>query len=266
MHRGAAGHHPRGDVSDQQLTVWSLFLAAVLSVAIVVTALVLALVISQRRRLALEREHGRRMLAAQEEERSRVARELHDDALQRLAVIRHELDQLAVLAGPEAVHRIGGVSGELEDLGTVLRTAAHQLHPSVVEKAGLVRALGALAEEFGRTQRLEVRLALPAADLAVAPAVGVAAYRIAQEALRNVVRHAGVGVADLSLQAHDGTLTLTVADGGTGFAAGQPGTESGLGLIAMSQRALAVGGQVTVAPGAGGGTVVTARLPTGPAA
>ena len=265
MVRAVATASREPDVSDTT-TIWSLFLAGVLSVAIVLGALVAALVISQRRRLVVERLHAQRMLGAQEEERSRVARELHDDALQRVAVIRHELEQVAALAGPEALRRIGGVSAELEDLGSVLRTAAHNLHPSVVEKAGLVRALGALAEEFGRTQRLEVRLALPAADLAVAPAVGVAAYRIAQEALRNVVRHAGVGVADLSLQAHDGTLTLTVADGGTGFAAGQPGTESGLGLIAMSQRALAVGGQVTVAPGAGGGTVVTARLPTGPAA
>jgi len=261
VHRGAPGHHPRGDVSDQQLTVWSLFLAAVLSVAIVVAALVLALVISQRRRLALERAHGRRMLAAQEEERSRVARELHDDALQRLAVIRHELDQLAVLAGPEAVHRIGGVSGELEDLGTVLRTAAHQLHPSVVEKAGLVRALGALADEFARTAGLEVGLALPPADITVPPVVGVAAYRIAQEALRNVVRHAGVRHADLSLELADGTLTLRIADAGKGFDAGQSGSEDGLGLIAMRQRAVAIGGELAVAAAPAGGTVVTATLP-----
>jgi len=248
-------------VSDQQLTAWSLFLAAVLSVAIVVAALVLALVISQRRRLALEREHARRLLGAQEEERSRVARELHDDALQRLAVIRHELEQVAALAGPEAVHRIGGVSGELEDLGTVLRTAAHQLHPSVVEKAGLVRALGALAEEFGRTSGLDVRLALPPADVAVPPGVGVAAYRIAQEALRNVVRHAGVARADLSLELTEGTLTLRVADAGKGFDAGTSRPEDGLGLIAMRQRAVAVGGHLAVAPAPAGGTIVTATLP-----
>ena len=188
------------------LTIVSLFIAAGLSVAIVLGAFVAALVISQRRRIALEREHSQRLLAAQEEERSRVARELHDDALQRLAVIRHELEQVARVAGPDAQRKIGGLSGELEDLGTVLRTAAHQLHPSVVEKAGLVRALGALADEFGRTASLEVRVALPPADLRVAPAVGIAAYRIAQEALRNVVRHAGILRAELTLEAHDGTL------------------------------------------------------------
>lgn len=245
------------------LTIWSLFVAAVLSVAIVLGAFVTALVISQKRRIALERAHAQRLLAAQEEERSRVARELHDDALQRVAVIRHEMEQVALLASPEAAHRISGVSGELEDLGTVLRTAAHQLHPSVVEKAGLVRALGALAEEFGRTAGLDVRLALPPADLRVAPGVGIAAYRIAQEALRNVVRHAGVTRADLALEARDGTLTLSIADAGKGFAAAVPQPEDGLGLIAMRQRAVTAGGRLAVTPRPGGGTVVTATLPNG---
>ena len=250
-------------MSGNDLTIWSLFVAAVLSVAIVLGAFVTALVISQRRRIAVERAHAQRMLAAQEEERSRVARELHDDALQRVAILRHELEQVALLAGPEVLHRISGVSGELEDLGTVLRTAAHQLHPSVVEKAGLVRALGALAEEFGRTAGLDVRLALPPADLRVTTAVGIAAYRIAQEALRNVVRHSGVTRADLALAARDGTLTLSIADAGKGFVATVARPEDGLGLIAMRQRAVTAGGQLTVTPRPGGGTIVTATLPNG---
>jgi len=249
-------------VPGNELTIWTLFLAAALSVAIVLGAFVTALVISQRRRIALERAHSQRLLAAQEEERSRVARELHDDALQRVAIIRHELEQVALLASPEAVHRISGVSGELEDLGTVLRTAAHQLHPSVVEKAGLVRALGALAEEFGRTAGLEVQLALPPADLRVPPGVGIAAYRIAQEALRNVVRHAGVMQAGLALELRDGTLTLSVTDAGKGFADTVPRPEDGLGLIAMRQRAITAGGSLAVAPRPGGGTIVTATLPS----
>ena len=249
---------------SNDLTVWALFLAAALSVAIILGAFVTALIISQRRRIAVEREHSQRLLAAQEEERSRVARELHDDALQRLALIRHELAQVASVAGPEAVHRISGVSGEIEELGTVLRTAAHHLHPSVVEKAGLVRALGALAEEFGRTSALEVRLALPAADLRVAPGVGIAAYRIAQEALRNVIRHAKVDRAELSLTVEPAAraLVLRVADHGRGFDAQTARPEDGLGLIAMRQRAEALGGRLTVAAAAGGGTEVEAVIPT----
>ena len=80
---------------SRDLTDLTLFLAAALSVAILLGAFVAALVITQRRRLALERAHAQRLLAAQEEERSRVARELHDDALQRVALIRHEVDEAA---------------------------------------------------------------------------------------------------------------------------------------------------------------------------
>ena len=250
-------------MSDSNLSIWALFVAAALSVVIVLGAFVTALVISQRRRLAEERAHSQRLLAAQEEERSRVARELHDDALQRLAVLRHELEQISLLAGPESVHRISGVSGELEDLGTVLRTAAHQLHPSVVEKAGLVRALGALAEEFGRTADLEVQLALPPTDVKVATGPAIAAYRIAQESLRNVVRHAGVKQATLTLEVRDGALTLSVSDAGKGFPAAAPRATDGLGLVAMRQRAVMAGGHLTIAARPGGGTVVTATLPCG---
>ena len=137
--------------SPSPLTLVSLFVAGALSVAIVLAAFIVALVITQKRRLAQERVNAQRVLAAQEEERARVARELHDDALQRIAMIRHELGEAAQHGGPEMARRIDGISGELQDLGVVLRTAAHQLHPSVVEKAGLARALAALAEEFGRT-------------------------------------------------------------------------------------------------------------------
>lgn len=246
---------------ERDLTLVTLFVAGALTVAILLAAFLGALLLSQRRRIALERQHTKRILAAQEEERSRVARELHDDALQRLAVIRHELDDVGRVAGPEAMHRLGGVGGELEDLATVLRTAAHQLHPSVVEKAGLVRALGDLAAEFGRTSGLDVTMALPAADVAVEPGVGVAVYRIAQEALRNVVRHAGVARADLTLEAGREGLVLSIGDGGKGFDAAQGEPGRGLGLIAMRQRAEAVGGRLTVTARPAGGTVVAAVFP-----
>ena len=245
----------------RDLTLWTFFVAGALSLAIVLAAFLGALLINQRRRIATERAHATRIIAAQEEERSRVARELHDDALQRIAVIRHELDEVSQHGTPEMAHRIEGVAGELADLGVVLRTAAHHLHPSVVEKAGLPRALGALAEEFGRTAGLEVRLAVPPADFAVPPATGVAAYRIAQEALRNIVKHSGVKQADLVLAVAGGTLTLRISDTGKGFDTAGLETDGGLGLIAMRQRAEAVGGRLTLAARPGGGTAVTAVFP-----
>ena len=246
------------------LTLLSLFVAGALSVAIILTAFVAALLISQRRRLAQEQVHAQRLLAAQEEERSRVARELHDDALQRIAMIRNNVDEVA-RATPDARHRLGGVSDELEDLSTVLRTAARHLHPSVVEKAGLVRALQELSEEFGRTGPLDVRVVLPPSVPPVRPEIGVAAYRIAQEALRNVVRHAGVGAAEVSLEVDGatGALRLGVSDAGRGFDSGASRPEDGLGLVAMRQRAEGAGGRLAVRSAAGGGTVVTAVFARG---
>jgi signal transduction histidine kinase len=248
-------------VSPSPLTLVSLFVAGGLSVAIVLAAFILALVISQRRRLAQERVHAQRVLGAQEEERARVARELHDDALQRIAMIRHELGEAAQHGSPEMAHRIEGVSGELQDLGVVLRTAAHQLHPSVVEKAGLTRALDALAEEFGRTAGLTVHVTVPTIQAPIPPAVALAGYRIAQEALRNVVKHAGVPEAELSLEVGAGSITIRVADAGRGFDTAASRPEDGLGLIAMRQRAVGTGGKVVLAPRPGGGTVLTAVLP-----
>jgi signal transduction histidine kinase len=248
-------------VPGDALSVWSFFVAGALSVAIVVAAFLVALVLSQRRRLAEERAHAQRVLAAQEEERARVARELHDDALQRVALVRHEIADAALRAAPELAHRLGGIAGELEDLGVVLRTAAHQLHPSIVEKAGLPRALGALGEEFGRAAGLTVRVRVPPGAIACAPAAGLAVYRIAQEALRNVVRHAGVPAAELSLEATPQALVLRIADEGRGFEAERGRASDGLGLVAMRQRAEGAGGRLTVEARPGGGTVVTATIP-----
>lgn len=245
----------------QDLNLFTFFVAGALSLAIALAAGLGALLIAQHRRIALERSQARRILAAQEEERSRVARELHDDALQRVAMIRHELDTATELDREEMAGRMSSASEELGDLGDVLRTAAHHLHPSVVEKAGLPRALGSLAEEFQRVSGLEVRLAVPPADLAVPPVVGVAAYRIAQEALRNVVRHAAVREADLALEAGGGSLVLRVADRGRG-ADPEDMSRAGLGVTAMRQRAEAVGGTLTVESATGVGTTVTATFPS----
>ena len=248
-------------MSPNPLTLVSLFVGGALSVAIILTAFIVALVVTQRRRLAEERAQAQRVLSAQEDERARVARELNDDALQRIAMIRHELEEAAAHGGPEMALRIGGVSGELQDLGVVLRTAAHQLHPSVVEKAGLARALGALAEEFDRTAGLAVRVTVPPRDTPLPASIALAGYRIAQEALRNVVKHAGVQEAELSLEVGEKDVTLRVADAGRGFDTAAPRPEDGLGLIAMRQRAAGAGGKIVLAHRPGGGTVVTAVFP-----
>lgn len=249
-------------MSGRDLTLWTFFVAGALSLAIAVAAVLGALLIAQHRRIALERDHARRIFTAQEDERSRVARELHDDALQRVAMLRHQLDSAAALDREEMGRRVASVSEELDDLGDVLRTAAHHLHPSIVEKVGLPHALRDLAEEFRRTAGFDVRVGAPETGVKVPLVVGVAAYRIAQEALRNALKHSGVTQADVILTEALGTLTLRIADAGKGFDPVALARDGGLGVISMRQRAEAVGGRLAVTSRLGGGTAVTATFPT----
>jgi two-component system NarL family sensor kinase len=233
-------------------------------VAIVVVAFGAALVIAQRRRVALREAYAQRILRAHEEERAWIAGELHDDALQRVAVIRHELDGLwsavARVASDEEQHRLKALSGELLDLGVTLRNLAQRLHPAVVDQLGLVRALDVLADEVAQSLGLTVALSLPDARVTVPPATAHAAYRIAQESLRNVARHAGVRDAELALAVEPRGLVLRVRDRGRGFTT-QRLSPSGLGLIGMRERAAIVGGTLHVRSNPDDGTTVEAVLP-----
>ena len=245
--------------------VWSLFVAASISVAVFVIAFVAALVLAQRRRLALHREFSQRVLGAHEEERAWLARELHDDLLQRVAMVRHELDALwatlSSAATPQEAHRLRALNAELVDLGVALRNVAHRLHPTIVDQLGLPRALEALAGEFQRGG-LDVRLSVPPAAT-IPPAVAHTAYRIAQEALRNIVKHAQVKESTMELDIAPPSVILRVADTGRGFQ--QNRGSAGLGLASMSERAALVHGTVHVRSRPGGGTTVEATLPLGAA-
>jgi len=238
-------------------------------VGVLVGALGVAMVIAQRRVVALHRTYAQRLLAAQEAERARVARDVHDDAVQRLAVLRHELQELggaglALDAGQ--ARRLTGIVGEVDDLAVRLRRLAHELHPAVIDQMGLVAGLEQLADEMGRTAGLSVRLALPAAPVSLPPDRALALFRIAQEALRNVVRHAAVTEAALSLRADGDAVELEVADRGRGFDATGDRREAGIGLVGMEERARLLGGTATIRSRVGQGTAVVARIPRGSAA
>jgi two-component system NarL family sensor kinase len=245
--------------------LWSLFLAAVVTITVVVVALGTAMVIAQRRRLALQDDYARRLSQAHEDERAYIARELHDDALQRVALIRNELEHiwtpLSLAARPEESKRLRAVNAELVDLGVTLRAVAERLHPTIVEQLGLPRALQALGDEF-RRKGLEVDMQLCQNDLALAPPVAHAAYRITQEALRNVQRHAGTTSARVDLEAGGQGVVLRVTDRGKGFEPGQRnGNKRGLGLHGMRERAQQAGGALTLLSRPGEGTTVEAVLP-----
>ena len=222
--------------------------------------------IAQRRLVGLHRTYGQRLLAAQEEERARVARDVHDDAIQRLALLSHELHELE-RSGPTLsagqLHHLSGILGEVEDLAFSLRQLAHRLHPTLISQVGLEPALEQLAEELLRTSGLTVHLALPPTRVALSADASLTLFRTAQEALRNVIRHAGVEEAWLSLHLTARGLELVVEDRGRGFSRAATRQTVGIGLIGIEERAQLVGGEARIESRPGRGTTITVRVPAG---
>jgi two-component system sensor histidine kinase UhpB len=250
-------------VSSPADVLWWVFLVTILAVGVLVAALGAAMVIAQRRLVALHRGYAQRLLAAQEEERARVAREVHDDAVQRLAMVSHELNELRKeppVAGGE--RRLAGIQGDVDDLTVALRQLAHQLHPSVIEQLGLVAALQQLADELGRAG-LTVALTLPDQPPPLRPDRALVLYRVAQEALRNAAQHAGVAEAAVRLESTPQGVELVVDDRGQGFDPSARRRDGGLGLIGMQERAELVGGRAAIQSHPGRGTTITVRVPEG---
>jgi two-component system, NarL family, sensor histidine kinase UhpB len=191
------------------------------------------------------RESGRRALAAQEQERQRVARELHDEVGQVLTGVMLELEQ------PDARE---SVRHALEEV----RRIARELRPEALDHLGLQSAIRSLctAATAHRGLRVERRLELADADLD--PDVELVVYRIAQESLTNVMRHGGASEVLVELRNVDGGLRLVVRDDGRGL---PPDAEAGGGITGMRERALNIGARLTVTATRAGGTEVRLDVP-----
>jgi signal transduction histidine kinase len=251
-------------VPDSPATLLWAFIAGVLTVTLVLTALGAALVIYQRRFVAMHRAHSQNLIKAQEEERAFVAREVHDDAVQRLALIGREVDEVRTLEPPLSgaqAHRLDSIQEEMKDLSVALRGLAHRLHPALLDKGGLYVALKGLCGDIERAFNLRVTAEIPDAPISADPDRALAVYRIAQEALRNAATHSGAGEATLVVSRIEGVLRLVVADRGRGFDSRQRRGPEGLGLIGMQERAAIAGGTVTVSSRPGEGTTVELSFP-----
>ncbi len=200
----------------------------------------------------------RLFLRAQEDERRRIARELHDEAGQVLTAVKIELD----LDGRvEAGAMVGRALAQVRDLSNLLR-------PSVLDDLGLGAALKALADDFSARTRIASALDLGGSTRRLAPDLEVVIYRVVQEALTNVARHAHATSASVRLAVADTTAELTVEDDGRGVDQSAAGLDSRahLGWLGMRERITAVGGTLIIEPASGGGLRVYARIPVGGAA
>lgn len=223
------------------------------------------MVVAQRRLVAVHRSYTQRLVEAHEEERTRVAREVHDDAIQRLVVVKHELDDLGTAGdgmSDARLRHLEGIRNEVQDLADALRQLAHRLHPAAIEHAGVSVALRQLAEETARSAGVEVDLDLPEQRLDLSRDARLALFRIAQESLRNVAKHSGVARASLTLRVAGACAELTVSDAGAGFDENAT-PRAGIGLVGIDERACLVGGTARIQSAPGAGTTITVRVPLG---
>jgi two-component system CheB/CheR fusion protein len=204
------------------------------------------------------------LLNAQEEERRRISRELHDDLNQRLAMLTVELETLEKdpLQSAELIRsQLASLRTRTEGISDDVRRTAHQLHPSMVEHLGLPAALRSLCTDFSKQEEMRVDYQQRNIDGPTPPDIALCLYRVAQEALHNVVKHSGARRATVSLALAKNRIQLSIGDTGVGFDRELTKTKKGLGLISMEERVRLVGGELTIRSRVGDGTRVVVEVP-----
>jgi len=203
------------------------------------------------------------LLHAQEEERRRVAREMHDDWAQRLALLGLSAANVEGALGDEKAARslLRGIQNQLHELAENVHDLSRQLHPSILDDLGLVQALCSECAHVGRREGLAINYETAGVPGALPDGAAICVYRIAQEALRNVVKHAGASKVQVSLTANEDELTLRVIDDGRGFEPNGHRGQPELGLSSMAERVRIVFGSMSIESAPGRGTTVDVRIP-----
>jgi len=212
---------------------------------------------------AERRRRGQAVLRAQEEERRRLARDLHDEVNQALTAMLLRLEALSQATPPERSAEVAELKRLAGEAMEELLKLARQLRPTALDDHGLAAAIEAQLGRFGAQADVATRMELIGDPGELEEDVQTAIYRIAQEALNNASRHAGAGRVDVGLSVAGGAAELRVSDDGSGFDPGKPrvARESRLGLDGMAERAHLVGGELDVRSSPGNGTTVTLRIP-----
>ena len=205
-----------------------------------------------------------RLIGAQEEERRRIARELHDDLTQRLAVLAIEAGKLEKQLGSSSSpvrERLQTMSEQIVKLSADVHGIARQLHPSVLDDLGLVKAIESECASYSGRERISVTFEARNAPAALPKDLALCLYRVTQESLRNIAKHARVKEARVSLASMDGEIRLSIHDEGIGFDLAQVGGKPGLGLASMEERVRLIHGDLSVKSQPGQGTVIEVRVP-----
>jgi PAS domain S-box-containing protein len=204
-----------------------------------------------------------KLIEAQERERTRIARELHDDFGQRLAILGIGLEELKRTlpeSDPACRTKVQEMVDRTRELSSDMHSLSHQLHSSRLEHVGLVSALRGLCKEIGEKYKIEVQFTARDFRLKVPKDVALCLFRVAQEALSNVVKHSRAKTARVELGANASGLKLYIRDDGRGFDTERTGSGPGIGLIGMHQRIRLVGGTLSVRSGLMQGTDIVGAV------
>jgi signal transduction histidine kinase len=243
----------------------------------IVIMAVSAMLIENRRRLeaALLRSQEtlraltRRMEKTREEERTRLARDVHDDLGQSLTALKMDLRWIERKLGTVGISpeldavkaRTTSAIEVVDDTTATVQELAAQLRPSVLDRLGLCSAVQFEARRFQARAGIECRTSLPASPPRLTPDMATALFRILQECLTNVARHAGATRVLIRLGTHGNVATLRVLDNGSGITASAIANSQSLGLLGMKERAAMLGGEVLFQRGTRRGTMAIVRIP-----
>lgn len=221
--------------------------------------------ISERNLAEQERQIlSARLATAQEEERWRISRELHDDLTQRLAGLAMEIGSLVAKRLTSATllkEDLRALQSRVVQAAEVARHIAHKLHPSELDDLGLVAALRSYCEDFGRREGIEVEFLSQNVPKELKREIASCLYKVTQESLSNSSRHAAAKSVSVTLAGTADRISLSVKDRGVGFRTQSPGTHVGLGILSMKERVGLLHGTFGIASEPGHGTEITAEIP-----
>jgi signal transduction histidine kinase len=206
-----------------------------------------------------------RLTVARDEESARIAQELHDRLGQELTVLKLELENLRRRAPESLLPSIDEMDRQINTAADSVRRISSELRPGVLDRLGLAAGLEWLLREFERHSDITTDIVADPSIGQVDPAVSTALFRITQEALTNITRHAGASLVELRLQRRDSGIELRLRDDGRGFDPESVRRKASLGLLGMEERARRLGGAMTIDSSLGAGTTLTVTIPSVPA-
>ncbi|HEY4362057.1 MAG TPA: PAS domain S-box protein [Bryobacteraceae bacterium] len=221
--------------------------------------------ITQRRVAEQElRALSEKLINTQEQERTRMARELHDDIAQQLAALSISVSNLKRTISASDVElrtQTDRLHQRLAGAAESVRRLSHELHPAVLEHSGIAAALESYCEKFSVLNHIEVSLDAEGRFDDISPAVALCLYRVTQEALQNVAKHSAAKQAHVELSRSNGQVHLKISDEGRGFEAARSVPRAGLGLVSMKERARLVNGTLHIDSAPGKGTRLRVSIP-----